>query len=70
MVALDLRHPGANGIAGNRALDEHDEPVEASDAGATVGQRVDAEVELLSLPDRHRHQAMLVNRLAASGWKA
>src|SRR5439155_12448510 len=47
VTALYLRDPRAHLVAGQSAPDEDDEAVEARDAVAAVGERVDLELELL-----------------------
>ena len=56
-AALHLRHASAHTIARKPAPDEDDEPVQACDAVAAVGERVDAELELLSLGYRCGHDS-------------
>ena len=46
-AALHLRHPRADAVAGKAAADEDDEPVQAGDAVAAVGERVDAKLDLV-----------------------
>ena len=53
--ALHLRHAGPHGVAGEAAADEDDEAVMPRDAVAAVGERVDAELELLTLGDGRGH---------------
>ena len=48
-AALHLRHAGADGVARQPAAHEDDEPVQARDAVAAVGERVDVELELLTV---------------------
>ena len=55
-AALDLRDPGTDRVAGKAAAREHDEPVVTPDAVAPVRERVDAELELLSLSDGRGHR--------------
>ena len=55
VALLDLRHLGAHEIARQAALHEDDEAVPARDTVAAVGERVDAELELLSLGYRRAH---------------
>ena len=55
VVALHLRHTRAHGVAGQPALDEDDEAVQARDAVAAVGERVDLELELFVDGDRRGH---------------
>ena len=45
---FDFVEPGADAVAGQGALDEDDVAVGARDAAATVGERVDLELELLA----------------------
>ncbi len=55
VVALDLRDAGADGVAGKATAHEDDEAVQARDAVAAVGERVDPELDLLSGADRGGH---------------
>jgi hypothetical protein len=49
VVALRAHDPGPDEVAGERAADEDDVAVDARDAAAALGERVDLEVELGSL---------------------
>ena len=55
MAALHLRDSRAHDVPGKRPVDEDDKAVQAGDAPAAVGERVDTEVDLLVLPDRRGH---------------
>ena len=55
-AALHLRHARAHRVAGQAAADEDDEAVQARDAVAAVGERVDVELELLTVADRGGHE--------------
>ena len=55
-AALHLRDPRSYVVARHAAPDEDDEPVVARDAAAPVCERVDAELELLTLADRRSHR--------------
>ena len=54
-AALHLGDAGAHRVAGQAAADEDDEAVQARDAVAAVGERVDVELELLTVADRGGH---------------
>jgi hypothetical protein len=54
--ALDLRDPGTDRVAGKSAAGEDDEPVVTPHAVPAVGERVDVELELLSILDGSRHR--------------
>ena len=54
-AALHLRHPGPDAVAGQPAADEDDEPVQARDAVAAVGERVDLGLDLLVLAYGRSH---------------
>ena len=49
VAALHLRHARADAVARQPAADEDDEAVQARDAVAAVGERLDVELELLVL---------------------
>ena len=55
-AALHLRHPRPHRVARQATADEDDEPVQARDAVAAVGERVDAELELLTDADGGGHE--------------
>ena len=55
MAALDLRDPRAHAVAGEPSPHEDDEAVEPRDAVAAERERVDVELELLSLRHRRGH---------------
>ena len=55
VAPLHLRHAREHGVAGQPAAHEDDEPVQPRDAVAAVGERVDAELELLPLGDGNGH---------------
>ena len=55
-AALDLGDPRAHGVAREAAPDEDDEAVQPRDAVAAVGERVDVELELLTVADRGGHE--------------
>ena len=42
-------HPRADAVAGHGALHEHDVAVQARDAGAAVGERLDGQLELVAV---------------------
>ena len=46
-AALHLRHPRTDAVAREPAADEDDEPVEARDAVAAVGERVDLKLDFV-----------------------
>ena len=58
-AALDLRRARAHEVAGQPAADEDDEAVESGDAVPAVGERVDAELDLLPLAHRCGHRGSL-----------
>ena len=55
MVPLHLCDAGSHDIAGESSAHEDDESVQARDAVAAVGERLDPEVELLVLANRRGH---------------
>ena len=57
VALLHLRHPRAHDVSRKRAIHEDDEPVQAGDAAPAVGERVDAEIDLLVLLDGDGHPA-------------
>ena len=59
VVPLHLGHAGADEVAGQPAPDEEDEAVEPRDPVPAVGERVDAELELLVERDGRGHSATL-----------
>jgi hypothetical protein len=60
VVALHLRDAGADGVTREPASHEDDEAVQARDAVPAVRERVDVELELLSLGDRRSHYASVL----------
>jgi hypothetical protein len=52
VAALDLRDAGADAVAGQAAADEDDEAVCARDAVAAERERLDVELEFVSLCNR------------------
>jgi hypothetical protein len=54
-AALYLRDPRADIVSGYAATDEDDESVVTRDATPTESERIDPELELLSLPDGRGH---------------
>ena len=64
-AALHLRHARAHAIARQPAPDEDDEAVQARDAVAAVGERVDLELDLLVHLHRRGHRRRVVLRVAA-----
>jgi hypothetical protein len=49
VAALGLVHAGADAVAGHGPLHEDDVAIEPGDAGAAVGERLDAQVELVAV---------------------
>src|SRR5207249_7294122 len=59
-AALHLRHARADGVAGEPASDEDDEPVQPCDPIAAVGKGVDRQLELVTPGDWSGHACSLV----------
>ena len=67
VAALDLRDSRANGVARQTAADEDDEPVQARDAVAAVGERVNVKLEFLIPGDGSGHAAQATGALPNPG---
>ena len=65
--AFDLRRPRADDVAGQPAAYEHDEAVEAPDAVSAVGERLDAQLDLVSRADRRGHGTRVAGVRSPSG---
>ena len=64
---LHLRHARLHEVTGKSAANEHDEAVDTAHAVAAVRQRVDAHLDLVSLPHRHGHRTRVAAVRPATG---
>src|SRR5207342_2639444 len=66
-AALRLRDPRAHAVSGEPAADEDDEAVQPGDAVPAICERVDAELDLLTVANRCGHRASVTSGHVTSG---